>query len=146
MLRIHDCASPGCAPDRRAVVGYGETRDSEAPTAFALVATRSKAEGVGFEPTSGSLLKRFSRPPPSATRRALPDCPTSVPDAPPPGSSAAHRANQGKVGDLGSVRAICDSLWRFAMRWRKLSLVSALALVTVAGSSDQGAGRVGPAP
>jgi hypothetical protein len=33
-----------------------------------------RAEGQGFEPWSGSLLKRFSRPPPSATRRALLSC------------------------------------------------------------------------
>ncbi len=33
------------------------------------------AEGVGFEPTVTSLPQRFSRPPPSATRRALPVAP-----------------------------------------------------------------------
>ena len=30
------------------------------------------AEGVGFEPTKRIVLYRFSRPAPSATRRALP--------------------------------------------------------------------------
>src|SRR5690349_12491658 len=131
-VRFRDLTARGPACDARPVEAG---RDANAgPTAHS-----GRAEGVGFEPTVTLPPQWFSRPSPSATRRALlvGDQPTVTPA----GASPTETVRPGQpVADHGGQRQV--RLGRVAAEQLELDL-RALLQVRVVGDAGHGAAAGG---